>query len=105
MANNYQKRKTIEPIFRQNNSHLFFAGIGGISMSALAFMEQKAGKRCSGYDAVLSPLTDKLCAAGIPVADHFDPSLLDGVDLVIYTGAIHDDDPVRFTQSASPAFP
>ena len=36
-------------------------------------------------------------AAGIPVATSFDPSLYDGVDLVIYTGAIHDDDPVLKT--------
>lgn len=97
MTNNYQKSASASSIFRQNDSHLFFAGIGGISMSALAFMEQRAGKTCSGYDAVASPLTDKLRAAGIPVATTFDPSLLDGVDLVIYTGAIHDTDPVLKT--------
>lgn len=76
---------------------LYFAGIGGISMSALAFMEQKRGKRCSGYDAVASPLTEKLEQAGIPVYTRFDPAQLDGVERVIYTGAIHDDDPVLKT--------
>ena len=76
---------------------LFFAGIGGISMSALAFMEQKAGMRVSGYDATPSALTEKLEAAGIPVATVFKPELLDGVDLVIYTGAIHDTDPALKT--------
>ncbi len=97
MANFYQEKNQLSTILRQKGSHLFFAGIGGISMSALAFMEQRAGMVCSGYDAVASPLTEKLEAAGIPVATSFDPSLYDGVDLVIYTGAIHDDDPVLKT--------
>ncbi len=77
----------------KNKKSIFFLGVGGISMSALAFTAKAAGAVAAGYDSTPSPLTEKLAASGIPVVYRFSESSYDGVDLVVYTGAIHDNDP------------
>ncbi|MCB0483620.1 MAG: hypothetical protein KDC37_03570, partial [Flavobacteriales bacterium] len=40
-----------------NKVHLFFLGIGGIGMSALARYYNNKGHRISGYDRTCTPLT------------------------------------------------
>ncbi len=70
-----------------------FIGIGGISMSGLAEILAAKGHRVSGCDQRASRLTDALAAKGIPVAIGHDPAHLDGADLVVYTAAIHRDNP------------
>ncbi len=80
--------------FFKSKGRVFFAGIGGISMSALAFTAKAAGLDVVGYDAARSSLTEKLEKAGVRVIDSFDKSAYEGVGLLVYTGAIHDKDPV-----------
>lgn len=49
---------------------MYFLGIGGIGMSALARYFNAAGKKVSGYDKTPTKLTEELIAEGIQV--HFD---------------------------------
>jgi UDP-N-acetylmuramate--alanine ligase len=49
--------------------NIYFIGIGGIGMSALARYFKSLGKNVSGYDKTSTPLTDELNAEGIAV--HF----------------------------------
>ena len=72
--------------------HIFFLGIGGIGMSALARYFHLEGNRITGYDREITPLTKKLGALGIEVLHNLDEdTVLDKVDLVIYTPAIKKD--------------
>lgn len=75
--------------------NLFFLGIGGVSMSSLAFTAQKMGCKVSGYDLTPSEITQKLEQSGIAVFYDFDPSHYESIDLVVYTGAVQESDPVR----------
>jgi UDP-N-acetylmuramate--alanine ligase len=56
--------------------NVYFIGIGGIGMSALARYFKNIGKNVSGYDKTETMLTDELIADGIAI--HFD----DDIDLV-----------------------
>ena len=46
---------------------IFFLGIGGIGMSALARWFQQEGYAVAGYDKTPSPLTDALVEEGMQV--------------------------------------
>jgi UDP-N-acetylmuramate--alanine ligase len=50
-----------------NISNLYFLGIGGIGMSALARFAKAQGKNVAGYDLTPSPLTKKLEEEGIAI--------------------------------------
>jgi UDP-N-acetylmuramate--alanine ligase len=50
--------------------HIYFLGIGGIGMSALARYFKAMGKNVSGYDKTPTKLTDELIAEGIDI--HFE---------------------------------
>src|SRR5271157_1900663 len=68
---------------------VYFLGIGGIGMSALARYFHLYGAKVSGYDRTPTTLTTMLIEEGIPV--HFDEDLKlipDHPDLVIYTPAL-----------------
>lgn len=70
-------------------NRIYFLGIGGIGMSALARFLQKAGIKVAGYDKTPTEITDALIAEGINV--HFDdnPELIPfEPELVIYTPAV-----------------
>jgi UDP-N-acetylmuramate--alanine ligase len=72
--------------------HIYFLGIGGIGMSALARYCLRWGIQVSGYDRQTSSITDELIASGAQI--HFDDqpgSVKEKPDIVIYTPAIHDD--------------
>lgn len=56
--------------------NVFFIGIGGIGMSALARYFKTIGKNVSGYDKTPSMLTDELITSGIDI--HFE----DRIDLI-----------------------
>lgn len=60
-------------------------------MSALAHYYHLRGYRVSGYDRTPSVVTDALEKEGITIYFDTDESQLDGVDSVIYTPAIKDD--------------
>lgn len=68
---------------------VYFIGIGGIGMSALARYFKFHGKEVSGYDRTATPLTHQLENEGIAV--HFEEDLNlapKDVDLVVYTPAV-----------------
>src|SRR3984893_11099986 len=71
---------------------IYFIGIGGIGMSALARYFQSEGKKVSGYDKVESDLTRELISEGIPV--HYEESIElipKDAQLVVYTPAVTKD--------------
>lgn len=68
---------------------VYFVGIGGIGMSALARFFQSKGVEVSGYDRTRTPLTQELEQAGMAI--HYDENvhlLPRDVNLVVYTPAI-----------------
>ena len=79
--------------------HIYFIGIGGIGMSALARYFNAQGKTVSGYDKTPSTITDALIHEGIYI--HFDENFIpknisDGdfnSVLVVYTPAVSLDSP------------
>jgi len=78
---------------------VYFIGVGGIGMSALARYFLAKGKTVGGYDRTLSPLTVKLSEEGVPI--HYEEmNLEDGLfhdfldpatTLVVYTPAVPSD--------------
>lgn len=70
-------------------SSIYFAGIGGIGMSALARYFNEQGVKVSGYDKTETPLTKKLMEEGIAIHFEDDVKLLDkSADVIVYTPAI-----------------
>lgn len=91
MSNNIQNQLT--PVF--------FVGIGGIGMSAIARYFLYYGHRVGGYDRIRTPLTMKLEELGASIIYEDDAALLPE-DFqaphsfqVVYTPAIHDDNHIR----------
>lgn len=73
---------------------IYFIGIGGIGMSALARLYKEKGWNVSGSDAAPSELISALKKEGIRVAvGHNKVNLKPGIDLVVYNRAIHSDNP------------
>ena len=74
--------------------HIYFIGIGGIGMSAIARYYNTKGFKVSGYDKTPSPLTEALESEGIEVhyEDNIDfvPKSVEDT-LVVYTPAIPKD--------------
>ena len=74
--------------------HVHFIGIGGISMSGLAEILLGENFTISGSDAKESPLTKALEAKGVTVYyGQRASNISDNVEVVIYTAAIHPDNP------------
>lgn len=77
-----------------NANTIYFLGIGGIGMSALARYFSAKGYRVLGYDRTVSPLTLELEAEGIVVEYGDDCSLVQTLDvdrtLVVRTPAVPD---------------
>lgn len=73
---------------------VYFIGIGGIGMSALARWFNANGYFVAGYDKTFTPLTQKLEAEGIAV--HYEDSIelipskvtLDKTSMIVYTPAV-----------------
>lgn len=78
----------------KNKIHIYFIGIGGISMSGLAEILLEAGFTVSGSDAKESPLTRMLSENGAHVYyGQKKENITSDLDLVVYTSAIHPDNP------------
>lgn len=74
--------------------HIHFIGIGGISMSGLAEILLKENFTISGSDSKESELTKRLEELGVTVFYGQKASnIIEGIDLVVYTAAIHEDNP------------
>lgn len=67
---------SITPMELKNIKGVYFIGLGGIGMSAIARYFLKQGKQVAGYDKTPTPLTDELIAEGMNI--HFK----DSVDLI-----------------------
>jgi UDP-N-acetylmuramate--alanine ligase len=71
---------------------LYFIGIGGIGMSALARYFHTQGWRVSGYDKTSTVLTKELKASGISIHYEDNVSLIPkDIEMVVYTPAIPKD--------------
>src|SRR6187402_2796064 len=71
---------------------VYFIGIGGIGMSALARYFHFHGRSVSGYDKTSTVLTRQLESEGIPVPYENDPAQTPkDADLVVYTPAVPKD--------------
>ena len=78
----------------KNPIHIYFIGIGGISMSGLAEILLSEGFRISGSDRSPSPLTRKLEEQGAKIYyGQREENLSPDIDLVVYTSAIKPDNP------------
>ena len=74
--------------------HIHFIGIGGISMSGLADVLLDRGFQISGSDMKPSELTDHLAARGADISfPQSADNIKEGIDLIVYTAAIHPDNP------------
>ena len=57
----------------QNIKNVYFLGIGGIGMSAIARYFKYSGRNVAGYDRTSTALTDAMQAEGIDV--HFEDDI------------------------------
>ena len=74
--------------------HIHFIGIGGISMSGLAEILLGEDFVISGSDSKSSPLTQALEKKGATIYyGQRATNITDDVDVVVYTAAIHPDNP------------
>ncbi|MEE9437540.1 MAG: UDP-N-acetylmuramate--L-alanine ligase [Saprospiraceae bacterium] len=70
---------------------IYFLGIGGIGMSAIARHMQSIGKSVYGYDKTETKLTKLLVEQGMEIHYKDDPTMIpEDIDMVIYTPAIPD---------------
>lgn len=74
----------------QELKNIYFVGIGGIGMSAVARYFNERGVKIYGYDKTQTVLTNLLSAEGMDICyenNYTEPHSL-GIDLVIYTPAV-----------------
>ncbi|MFH1161256.1 MAG: Mur ligase family protein [bacterium] len=84
---------------------VYFLGIGGIGMSALARYFVRLGAQVSGYDKTPTPLTDELIREGMEIHFEENPGLIPNwVDLVVWTPAVPPDH-AEYTYLSRKGFP
>ncbi len=82
-------------------SHIHFIGIGGISMSGLAEILLERGFMVTGSDAKQSELTEMLERHGARIYyGQKAENITEGIDVVVYTAAVHPDNPEFAAASA-----
>lgn len=75
---------------------IFFSGIGGIGMSALAQLLAERGDRIIGSDRTDGPVAEMLRRKGIEVAiGHDGAHVPEEADLLVYSAAVPEDNPER----------
>lgn len=75
-------------------AHAYFIGIGGISMSGFAELLHSAGFSVSGSDAKESKITKHLESIGLNIVyGQSSSNITDDIDFIVYTAAIHPDNP------------
>ena len=74
-----------------NYNHIYFIGIGGISLSALAMLCLSEGISVSGSDRESNSITEHLSRLGIKIFVGHNAKNINNVDLVVYSSAISDD--------------
>ena len=85
---------------------IYFIGIGGIGMSALARYFHSRGVRVAGYDRTETPLCKALVAEGMEIRYAEEVASLPAVDLVVYTPAIPSthQELIYFQQQGTPLY-
>ncbi|MBR0231576.1 MAG: UDP-N-acetylmuramate--L-alanine ligase [Clostridia bacterium] len=78
----------------QPGTKLYFLGIGGISMSALALILNSRGFVIRGYDRAQSEVTDGLEEHGVNVDFAFDGTEAGGCGAIVYSAAFGETHPV-----------
>lgn len=74
--------------------NIYFIGIGGISMSSIAFVLKHSGYNVYGSDMYASAKTEELEKAGIKVnIGHSPANITEELDLVVFTADVKDDNP------------
>ncbi len=85
--------------------HVYFIGIGGISMSGFAELLRSMGFTVSGSDSLESSTTEHLESLGIHIVyGQARENITKDIDLVVYTAAIHPDNP-EFTAAKEQGIP
>lgn len=74
-------------------NNVFFIGIGGTGLSAIARLLKEKGFMVSGSDLEISNLAQNLISEGITVYQGHKASHINGVDLVVRSSAIPDTNP------------
>ena len=77
------------------NKTIHFIGIGGISMSGIAMIAKSLGAKVTGSDIAESELTENLKKEGMIINYGHHAEMIENADIVVYTAAIHEDDPER----------
>jgi len=74
-------------------SHVHFVGIGGAGMSGIAEVLLDYDLKVSGCDAARGETTARLMTLGVEIREGHAEDHLDGVDLVVKSSAVSDDNP------------
>jgi UDP-N-acetylmuramate--alanine ligase len=76
-------------------SRIHFIGVGGAGMSGIAeiLVDSQAELTVSGCDKARGPATERLEKLGVEVHEGHSPDHLDGVDLVVISSAVSEDNP------------
>lgn len=77
----------------QGRKRLWFIGIGGVHMAAIALAARRRGFEVAGSDVCDSPRLEALRSKGVPVYIGQDAARLQEFDAAIYTLAISPEDP------------
>lgn len=77
----------------ENFKRVHFIGIGGISMSGLAHILLNNGHIVTGSDIKNSHIIERLRQEGAVITIPHNENSVIGADLVVYTAAIHEDNP------------
>lgn len=86
--------KEINPLILFGAKKIYFIGIGGIGMSAVARMMLGEGKKISGSDQARSVVTEELEKLGLEIFyEQKAENITADIDLIVYTIAIPDDHP------------
>ena len=73
---------------------VYFVGIGGVSMSALALILRQRGIYVLGYDRSASHETEILESHGVEISYETAFPKLENVDLLVYTAAVNESHPI-----------
>ena len=82
------------------NKKIHLIGIGGISMSSIALMLKNMKASVTGSDMQETNITKSLIEKGITVLYGHHEELIEKADIIVYTAAIHENDPERITAKA-----
>lgn len=83
-----------------NNKKIHLIGIGGISMSGIAWMLKSLNAIVTGSDIYETDITKKLADNGITIKYGHHKEMIKDADIVVYTAAIDEDDPERIEAKA-----